>query len=71
MDCVHGYFASRGICWPCNESSAAMGWRVGAVVALGIGAFVVIAAALMLWYRTEADAPVGFAGAVKTHFAAK
>ena len=70
MDCVHGYFASRGACWPCNDSGAAMKWRVGAAVVVGIGAFVVIAAAFTLWYRTVADAPVGFAGAEITHFAA-
>jgi len=62
MDCVHGYFASRGACWPCNDSGAAMSWRVGAAVVVGIGAFVVIAAAFTLWYRTVANAPVGFAG---------
>ena len=69
MDCVHGYFASRGACWPCNESSAAMSWRVGGVVVLGIGAFVAFAAAFTLWHGTVANAPVGFAGAVITHFA--
>lgn len=46
-----------------------MSWRVGGVVVLGIGAFVVIAAAFTLWYRTAADAPVGFAGPVTTYFA--
>lgn len=70
MDCVHGYFESRGACWPCNDSGAAMSWRVGAVVVLGIGAFVAFATAFTLWYRTAADAPVGFTGAVITLFAA-
>ena len=62
MDCVHGFFASSGGCWPCQESRKAMSWWV--VAAMGIAAGTALAA--IIWYRVTASARVGFAGAVKT-----
>jgi len=56
MDCVHDYFASSsGTCWPCQDSGAALSWRVGAA-AVCIAAAIALAAA-WIWYR-----PAGFTG---------